>query len=592
MKTIKNIINVFKRIMPRSINFKKIYTMAIIYALSELAIVFIFSYYGIDKAFKQNSIPLFIIVISIITLVQITSNVTYAIAFKNGNKLTREVNLEIREKLFKKAMELDKEYHNNHATGATINTIVGDVEIVGEGFFWPSMYIIVNSINVLVSYLLCAIVNFKLSIILLICTPIIFILSNSLFKKLNKIDDKRRIAKKLRLSHINDGIMGIKTIKTLNIEKANNEEYDKLCTNQMKWNMKKHYAYQLMWRSLELINAIAICILFYLSYKEYTSFNISYGSLYLFFTLFNKCLASILYIADNYDSFSEVLVSAEKIDYMLNLEPLIKDKENINMNPDPLKGKIEFKNLTFKYPKGEQVLTNFNLLIKPKTKIALVGRTGSGKSTIASLIYRFYEPTKGQILFDDKDYLDLPQSFIRNSIGFILQDSLLFDDTILNNIKYGKQDATLEEVKDVCQKIGLDEFIENMKDGYDTRVGEGGLLLSNGQKQLMAFARVLLKNPDIIILDEATSSIDSKTEQLIQNCINTQFKDKTCIFIAHRLSTIKDVDNIIYLDKGCILEQGSHYDLMKKKGKYYNLYTNQFYSKMLDAELGTKEKEN
>ena len=131
-----------------------------------------------------------------------------------------------------------------------------------------------------------------------------------------------------------------------------------------------------------------------------------------------------------------------------------------------------------------------------------------------------------------------------------------------------------------------------MKDGYDTRVGEGGLLLSNGQKQLLSFARVLLKNPDIIILDEATSSIDSKTEQLIQNCINTQFKDKTCIFIAHRLSTIKDVDNIIYLDKGCILEQGSHYDLMKKKGKYYNLYTNQFYNKMLDAELGTKEKEN
>ena len=168
MKTIKNIINVFKRIMPKSINFKKIYTMAIIYALSEIAIVFIFSYYGIDRAFKQNSIPLFIVVISVITLVQITSNVTYAIAFKNGNKLTREVNLEIREKLFKKAMELDKEYHNNHATGATINTIVGDVEIVGEGFFWPSMYIIVNSINVLVSYLLCAIVNFKLSIILLI----------------------------------------------------------------------------------------------------------------------------------------------------------------------------------------------------------------------------------------------------------------------------------------------------------------------------------------------------------------------------------------------------------------------------------------
>jgi ATP-binding cassette subfamily B protein len=291
-------------------------------------------------------------------------------------------------------------------------------------------------------------------------------------------------------------------------------------------------------------------------------------------------------IADNYEAFSEVLVSAIKIDKMLSLEPLVKDREDINMNPSKLKGKIEFSNLTFKYPKGEQVLTDFNLKINPKTKIALVGRTGSGKSTIASLIYRFYEPTKGQILFDNKDYLDLPQSYIRSNIGFILQEALLFDDSIINNIRYGKQDATLEEVEEVCKKIGLDEFILKMPQKYDTKVGEGGLLLSNGQKQLIAFARVLLKNPDIVILDEATSSIDSKTEQLIQNCINNQFKDKTCIFIAHRLSTIKDVDNIIYLDKGAIIEQGNHQALMEKKGKYYKLYTNQFYNKILEAEQG------
>jgi len=223
--------------------------------------------------------------------------------------------------------------------------------------------------------------------------------------------------------------------------------------------------------------------------------------------------------------------------------------------------------------------------MEPKQKVALVGRTGSGKSTIASLIYRFYEPTKGKILFDDKDYLDLPQKFIRNNIGFILQDALLFDDSIANNIRYGKQDATLDEIKEVCKKVGLHEVIEKSTDKYDTRVGEGGLLLSNGQKQLVAFARVLLKNPDIIILDEATSSIDSKTEQLIQECINKQFKDKTCIFIAHRLSTIKDVDNIIYIDKGKIIEQGNHNELMKLKGNYYKLYTNQFYNKLLDEQL-------
>lgn len=591
MKTIKKVMEIFSRIMPKQIQFRKIYLMAVLYSICEIGIVFIFSYYGIDKAFKENSISLFIIVISAIAILQLTSNITYAISFKNGNKITQIINKEVREKLFKKSMELDKEYHNNHATGATINTMVGDVETIGEGFFWPSLYIVIRSVNIVVSYIICAIVNFKLSLIIIGCAPIIFLLSKLNFKKMISVDDARREARKKRLSHINDGIMGIKTIKTLNIEENNNVEYKRLVANQKKLELKKHFLIQKMWRVIDIVNIIAIGILFLLSYNEYINLNLSYGGLYLFFSLFDKCLYSVALLADDIEVFSEILVAAEKIDNMLSLDPLVKDRENINMNPDVLKGKIEFKDLTFKYPKGEQVLTNFNLLVEPKSKVALVGRTGSGKSTIASLIYRFYEPTKGQILFDNKDYLDLPQSYIRGNIGFILQEALLFDDSIINNIRYGKQDATLEEVEEVCKKIGLDEFILKMPQKYDTKVGEGGLLLSNGQKQLIAFARVLLKNPDIVILDEATSSIDSKTEQLIQNCINNQFKDKTCIFIAHRLSTIKDVDNIIYLDKGTIIEQGNHQTLMEKKGRYYKLYTNQFYSKMLEAEQGLSKEE-
>ena len=591
MKKIKRIYELFKNILPKEVKLKKIYVLAALYALCELAILFIFSYYGIDKAFKENSVPLFLIVIISILVVQYSSNILFALAFKKGNETTRLTNVETREKLFKKALELDKEYHNNHSTGSTINNLVGVVEIIGEGFFWPSLYLVIRGVTILISASICFILNYKLSLIILTLGPLILLVAKYSFKKLNIIDENRRKAQKKRLSHINDGIMGIKTIKSLNLEQKSSEEYKDLCLNQKKQEMKRTYAGQLMWRTIDLINAIAISFLFYLSYNEYASFNLSYGELYLFFLLFDKCLYSISLLADNFEAFSDVLVSAEKIDKMLSTEPLIKDRDNIDQNPDKLKGKIEFKNMTFKYPKGEQVLTNFNLLIKPKSKVALVGRTGSGKSTIANLIYRFYEPTKGAILFDDKDYLDLPQKFIRSSIGFILQESLLFDDTVLNNIRYGKQEATLEEVKEVCKKIGLDEFILKMPQKYETRVGEGGLLLSNGQKQLIAFARVLLKNPDIIILDEATSSIDSKTEQLIQKCINTQFKDKTCIFIAHRLSTIKDVDNIVYLEKGEIVEQGNHKALMDKKEKYYKLYTNQFYNKMLNEELGVQVNE-
>jgi len=591
MKAIRKIIDIFKRILPSEINFKKIYIMAVICAICEIGILFIFSYFGMDKAFKENSIPLFFIVISAIIIVQLTSNITFAIAFKSGNNLTRTVNMKVREKLFKKAMEIDKEYHNNHATGATINTLVGDVEIIGEGFFWPSLWLVINAVTVAMCYVICAIVNFKLSLIIVACSPILYFITKVSFKKLNVIDDRRREARKKKLSHINDGMMGIKTIKTLNLEKKNCEEYHALCKNQAKYEIQRHFVGQAVWRSIDFIIAIAMAVLFYLSYNEYYSMNLSYGELYLFFVLFDKCLYSVCAFSDNFESFSEVLVSAEKIDKMLSLEPLVKDRENINMNPESLKGEIEFDNITFKYPKGEQVLTNFNLKVEPKSKVALVGRTGSGKSTIASLIYRFYEPTKGKILFDGKDYLNLPQSFIRSNIGFILQDAMLFDDTLLNNIRYGKRDASEEEVREVCSRIGLDEFILKMPNKYETKVGEGGILLSNGQKQLIAFARVLLKNPDIVILDEATSSIDSKTEQLIQNCINNQFKDKTCIFIAHRLSTIKDVDKIVYIEKGAIVEQGNHHELMDKKRKYYKLYTNQFYSKMLEAEQGLATEE-
>ena len=586
MKSIKKALNLIRNVMPKNINFKKIYFSAVIYTICELAILFVFSYIGIDIAFKKESIPLFIIVVSIVCFIQLTSNITYMIAFKNGNKMTKDINIEVRRKLFKKVMDLDKEYHNNHPTGATMNTVIGDVEMISEGFFWPSLYIVIQSVNIIVCFIICLFINYKLSMILVLSAIPVYFLSSYFLKRGAKIDDKRREIRKRKLSHINDSVMGIRTIKTLNLEKKSYQEYKAINKENYKYNLKREYNYQYLWRLIEIISNIAIAALFYFSYKEYISLSISYGSIYLFFTLFDKCIYSVGGLANNIDSIEEVLLSAEKVEKLLNKEPMIKDRENINLNPEKLKGEIEFKNVTFKYPKGEQVLTDFNLKINPKTKVALVGRTGSGKSTIASLIYRFYEPTAGEILFDGKDYLELPQAFIRKNIGFILQDALLFDDTIINNIRYGKREASLEEVKEVCKKIGLDEFVEKMENKYDTRVGEGGLMLSNGQKQLIAFARVLLTNPDIIILDEATSSIDSLYEQLIQNCINVHFKDKTCIFIAHRLSTIKDVDNIIYIDKGKIIEEGNHISLMNKKGKYYNLYMSQFYNKLLNEQLG------
>ena len=214
--------------------------------------------------------------------------------------------------------------------------------------------------------------------------------------------------------------------------------------------------------------------------------------------------------------------------------------------------------------------------IPNKTKVAIVGKTGSGKSTIASLLFRFYEPNEGKIIIDGIDYTNYKIQYLHDQIGFILQEPLLFDDTILNNVKYGKKDANDSEVIEACKVVGADEFISKLKDGYYTNIGEGGILLSVGQKQLLSFARLVLSNPNIIILDEATSNIDSHTEQIIQKNIDELFKDKTCVYIAHRLSTIRNVDKIIYLDKGKIVEEGNHEQLMKLNGKYATLYNNQF----------------
>ena len=248
-------------------------------------------------------------------------------------------------------------------------------------------------------------------------------------------------------------------------------------------------------------------------------------------------------------------------------------------------GDIKFKNITFKYPKGEEVLKNFNLEISPNKKVAIVGKTGSGKSTIASLLYRFYEPTKGQITIDGIDYTNLSIEYIHSQIGFILQEPMLFDDTIYANLRYAKPEATDEDIEKACKLVGADEFIRLQKEGYNTKIGESGISLSNGQKQLLAFARVILKDPPIIILDEATANIDSQTENLIQQNIDKAFKNKTCLFIAHRLSTIRNVDTILYLKNGKILEQGSHQELMKLNGRYAELYNNQFAIKNLEKYL-------
>lgn len=553
-----------------------------LYSILNLTSSIIFAKYGIDSALASEKWSKIVLVVIGLTSFSLLSNFIFHFSWRVAMKNKKAICIDLRAKVFHKMINFDSYYYSNHASGAMLHTVISDIETFADGGMWNMMWILVCIVNIVVSLLVATIINPKLSLILWIMIPFVSVASYFLIKKTNKLYDKRREVNKHRLGHINEGIMGYTTIKALNLDDKNVAEFNKYSHDYSSLKIQIGLHHQLFWRLFDISVLICLAALYILSYKEFNHQKISLGDLYLYFVLFTSCLYSVADLSGEFDYFSEVMIAARKIDDALNKKCLVENKDKIIEGPKELKGHIKLEDVTFKYPEGETVLKNFNLEIKPKEKIAIVGRTGSGKSTIASLIYRFYEPNKGKILLDDLDYIDLDISYIHSKIGFILQDPLMFDDSIINNIGYGKLDASEEEIIEVCKLVGIHEYIQELPNKYHSNMGEGGVSLSLGQKQMISFARVLLKNPNIIILDEATANVDTETEKIIQDSINKFFKDKTCIFIAHRLSTIQDVDRILYLEKGQILEEGNHKHLMKEKGKYYSLFQSQFINNELE----------
>lgn len=314
---------------------------------------------------------------------------------------------------------------------------------------------------------------------------------------------------------------------------------------------------------------------------------ISYGTLVAFVTYSIQFFEPIEHVARIFAELQSAQASAERVLSMIDTPLEIEDSPEVKAkygdvfhprkeNWEPIKGEVTFRNVSFAYKSGEKVLENFNLHVKAGETIALVGETGSGKSTIVNLICRFYEPTEGEILIDGIDYRKRSQLWLQSNLGYVLQTPHLFSGTIRDNIRYGRLDATDEEIEAAARLVNAHDFICKLEKGYDTEVGEGGSRLSTGQKQLISFARAVVADPKIFVLDEATSSIDTETEQVIQNAIQKVLKGRTSFIIAHRLSTIRSADRILVILDGKVIEEGSHYELIKQKGYYYRLYTNQF----------------
>ena len=309
--------------------------------------------------------------------------------------------------------------------------------------------------------------------------------------------------------------------------------------------------------------------------------------LYLFIDYTIKFFDPIMAVSRVFGEFQQAQASAERIISLIEEVPEIVDRPDViekygtiydpkYENFEPLIGDVEFKDVTFKYNKGETVLKEFNLHIPAGSSVALVGHTGSGKSTIVNLICRFYEPTSGDILIDGHSYKDRSITWLHSNLGYVLQTPQLFSGSIKDNVRYGKLDATDEEIINALKTVAADEFIERLDDKYDSFVGEGGSKLSLGERQLISFARAIVSDPKILVLDEATSSIDTKTESLIQNAINKVMKGRTTFMIAHRLSTVVNADVILVMKDGKVIESGKHHELLEQRGYYFELYKNQF----------------
>lgn len=506
----------------------------------------------------------------------------------------------IREIGFKRFQELPFSFYDQTPVGHMIARMTSDTQRLGDtigwgliDLFWSVGYIVLTAC-VMIS------LNWRMSLMVLAVVPVIAVIAMWFQKRILKSYREVRKTNSKITGAFNEGIMGAKTTKTLVREDANAEEFVELTSTMKASSIRAAVLSSLFMPIVASLGSLASAYALWKGGYDVFTGAMSFGTLTVFISYSTQIFEPISNIARIFADLQSSQAAAERVITMIETEPEIADTPEVieqfgdsfhpkKENWPQLKGDIEFQDVTFRYTAGEKVLSHFNLKIKAGEIIALVGETGSGKSTIVNLICRFYEPTEGRILIDGVDYKERSQLWLQSHLGYVLQQPHLFSGTIRENIRYGRLDATDAEVEEAARMVDAEDFILKFEKGYDTDVGEGGNRLSIGQKQLISFARALIANPAIFVLDEATSSVDTETEQKIQEAIKKTLAGRTSFIIAHRLSTIRHADRILVIQHGEITEQGSHAELIRQKGYYYNLYTNQFREERENALLGIKD---
>ena len=482
---------------------------------------------------------------------------------------------DLRDKLYHKIVELPISYFTEKRKGDIIARMTSDVQEVENSILTSIETIVREPLTVIISITIMLFMSLKLTLFVFILLPVSGFIISSISKKLKANSAKAQTETGNFLSFIEETLTGLRIIKSFNAESVIAKKFNNSTQNFRKLMTSVFHRQTLASPMSEFLgSATIIAILWYGGAEVINKTSTLDSSKFLgYILLFYTVLNPIKLITTTFYNIQKGEASAERIMTVLNTENSIIDKPNAIIK-EKLENKIEFKNISFKY-KNEYVLKDFSLTINKGQTVALVGQSGSGKSTLANLITRFYDVNKGEVLIDGENIKDITKKSLRDLMGIVSQDSILFNDTIANNIKLGAQNATDTAILEAAKIANADEFIQNLPQKYNTNIGDSGNTLSGGQKQRLSIARAVLKNPPIMILDEATSALDTESEQLVQVALEKMMQNRTSLVIAHRLSTIQKADIIVVMKKGKIVEQGKHEELLTKKGEYFKLVSMQ-----------------
>lgn len=484
---------------------------------------------------------------------------------------------DLRSAAFKHLQELSLSFYSRFSVGRITSRMMNDVNVLRDFMTWTLLAVARDLFTLVGIVVTMMVMDLKLSLLTFTVLPVMAVMTFMFRKRARENYRRARMAISWVNSVLAENINGVRVVQSFSREDTNYSYFRDIVNNyNLKANLTAARLSSVFFPTVDFLGTLAIVLVIYVAGTALLGENLTAGVLVAFVLYIGRFFEPIRDLSQRYDSFMSTMASGERILNLINWPVEVKDTPDATELPE-IKGTVQFKDVHFHYSDDDTpVLQGINLDVNPGETVAFVGKTGAGKTTIIKLIARFHDITQGQILIDGHDISKVTQLSLRRQMGIVLQDPFLFSGTVRENIRFGRLDATDEEVEAAAKAIGADEFIRKMRLGYETPVQEGGVILSVGQRQLISFARALLADPRILILDEATSSVDTQTENIIQAALERLLKGRTAFVIAHRLSTIVNADRIVVIHDGKIAEQGTHQELLEKQGMYHHLYSMRF----------------